>query len=85
MSKKIFINNFDTFVSQAIFKELRNDLPDEDGNKPDSFNFIYGTYINKDSSNNKPDGVKKMLKVSFSRQLPCIWNEGNAGYKYGEQ
>lgn len=34
MSKKIFINNFDTYVSQAIFKELRNDQPDEEGNAP---------------------------------------------------
>jgi len=37
-------------------------LPDEEGNKPDDFNQIFGTYINKDSSE-KPDGVKKMLKV----------------------
>lgn len=63
MSKKIFINNFDTYVSQAIFKELRNDEPDEEGNAPDDANIIYGTYLTKDSSN-KPEGVKKMLKVS---------------------
>lgn len=62
MSKKIFINNFDTYVSQAIFKELRNDQPDEDGEIPGDANTIYGTYLYKDSSN-KPDGIKKMLKV----------------------
>lgn len=63
MSKRIFINNLDTYVSQAIFSELRNDQPDEDGNKPEDANVIFGTYINKDSSV-KPEGVKKMLKVS---------------------
>ena len=65
MAKNIFINNLDTYVSQAIFQELRNDMPDEEGNKPDDANIIFGTYINKDSSN-KPDGVKKMLKVSLA-------------------
>ena len=63
MSKNIFINNLDTYVSQAIFKELRNDQLDEEGNKPDNANLIFGTYIGKDSSVN-PEGVKKMLKVS---------------------
>lgn len=63
MSKKIYINNFDTYVSQAIFKELRNDQPDEEGNAPESSNIIFGSYITKDSSS-KPEGVKKMLKVS---------------------
>ena len=63
MSRKIFINNLDTYVSQAIFAELRNDQPDEDGNKPDDANLIFGSYINKDSSV-KPEGVKKMLKVN---------------------
>jgi len=63
MSKNIFINNLDTYVSQAIFKELRNDQPDEDGNKPEGANLFFGTYITKDSSV-APDGVKKMLKVS---------------------
>ena len=63
MSKSIFINNLDTYVSQAIFKELRNDDVDENGEKnPDAYN-IFGTYITKDSSYN-PDGIKKMLKVS---------------------
>jgi hypothetical protein len=62
MAKRIFINNWDTYVSQAIFEELRNDKADEEGNKPEDPNQIFGTYINKDSSE-KPDGVKKMLKV----------------------
>ena len=66
MSKNIFINNLDTYVSQAIFKELRNDEPDpETGEIPEGANKIFGTYIGKDSSS-KPDGVKKMLKVSES-------------------
>ena len=64
MSKNIFINNLDTYVSQAIFKELRNDQPDpETGEAPESFNNIFGTFIVKDSSG-KPEGIKKMLKVS---------------------
>ena len=63
MSKNIFINNLDTYVSQAIFKELRNDTPGEDGEMPDGVNNIFGTFISKDSSS-KPDGIKKMLKVS---------------------
>ena len=62
MSKSVFINNLDTFVSTAIFQELRNDQPDEEGNPPESANLMYGTFITKDSSS-KPDGVKKMLKV----------------------
>ena len=63
MSKNIFINNLDTYVSQAIFKELRNDEPDDEGNKPEGANLFFGTYIGKDSSD-APDGVRKMLKVS---------------------
>lgn len=64
MSKNIFINNLDTYVSQAIFKELRNDQPDpESGEPPETSNNIFGTFIGKDSST-KPEGIKKMLKVS---------------------
>ena len=63
MSKRIFINNLDTYVSQAIFAELRNDQPDEDGEKPEDANLMFGMYLSKDSSI-KPDGVAKMLKVS---------------------
>ena len=65
MSKKIFINNLDTYVSQAVFSELRNDEKDEEGNQADDVNLIYGTYVNKDSSI-KPEGIKKMLKVSLN-------------------
>ena len=65
MSKKIFINNLDTYVSQAVFSELRNDEKDEEGNQADDVNLIYGTYMNKDSSI-KPEGIKKMLKVSLN-------------------
>ena len=63
MSKNIFINNYDTYVSQAIFKELRNDDKDENGEVNPDANRIFGTYITKDSSI-QPEGVKKMLKVS---------------------
>lgn len=55
MSKRIFINNLNTYVSQAIFNELRNDIG-EDGEKNLDANMIFGTYIDKDSSI-KPDGV----------------------------
>lgn len=63
MSKRIFINNLNTFVAQAIFNELRNDISEEGEKNPDS-NVIFGTYIDKDSST-KPDGIKKMLKVTI--------------------
>jgi hypothetical protein len=52
-----------TFVAQAIFNELRNDISEEGEKNPDS-NVIFGTYIDKDSSI-KPDGIKKMLKVTI--------------------
>ena len=68
MTKRIFINNLDTYVSQAIFKELRNDEPNEDGEAPEGANLIFGTYISKDSSG-KPPGITKMLKVSDSPTL----------------
>ena len=64
MSKKIFINNLNTFVSKQLLEELRNDGPGEDGEPNPDPNVIFGTYIDKDSSE-KPVGVKKMLKVSF--------------------
>jgi hypothetical protein len=67
MSKRIFINNLNTYVSQAIFSELRNDVG-EDGEKNPDANVIFGTYIDKDSSL-KPDGIKKMLKVRPPRFL----------------
>ena len=63
MSKRIFINNLNTYVSQAIFNELRNDKTEDGEKNPDSNN-IFGTYIDKDSSI-KPEGVQKMLKVSL--------------------
>jgi len=63
MAKRIYINNLDTYVSQAVFAELRNDQQDEEGNENADANIIFGSYINKDSSV-KPEGVKKMLKVS---------------------
>ena len=69
MSKRIFINNLNTYVSQAIFSELRNDVG-EDGEKNPDANSIFGTYIDKDSSM-KPDGVKKMLKVRNDLKHNC--------------
>ena len=68
MSKKIFINNLNTFVSKQLLEELRNDQPGEDGEANPEQNIIFGTYIDKDSSE-KPIGVKKMLKVSFVFKL----------------
>jgi hypothetical protein len=64
MSKKIFINNLNTFVSKALLEELQP-TPSEDpeAGPPDDAPTIFGTYIDKDSSL-KPDGVKKMLKRS---------------------
>jgi hypothetical protein len=61
MSKRIFINNLNSYVAQAIFNELRNDIG-EDGEKNEDSNNIFATYIDRDSSD-KPDGVTKMLKV----------------------
>ena len=72
MSKNVFINNLDTYVSRAIFKELRNDEPGEDGEpNPDAHN-IFGTYLTKDSSS-APQGIKKMLKVSLVKRN-CFGN-----------
>lgn len=45
---------------------MRNDEPDEEGEKPEDANMIFGTYISKDSSI-KPAGVTKMLKRSKPR------------------
>ena len=75
MSKKIFINNLNTFVSRQLLEELRNDQPGEDGEPNPDANIIFGTYIDKDSSE-KPGGVKKMLKVSnphFCNSLPLAF------------
>ena len=65
MSKKIFINNLNTFVSRQLLAEFRNDQPaGTEGEEIDNSdaNLIYGTFIDKDSSD-KPQGIKKMLKV----------------------
>jgi len=66
MSKKIFINNLNTFVSKALLEELKKSQQGEDGEEAgeEEQHTIYGTYIDKDSSS-KPEGVKKMLKVSI--------------------
>lgn len=65
MGKKFFINNLNTYIGNALFSEIRNDVGD-DGEVNDDANLIFGTYINKDSSE-KPNGVKKMLKRSKPR------------------
>ena len=70
MSKRIFINNLNTYVSQAIFNELRNDISEEGERNADA-NVIFGTYIDKDSSS-KPDGIKKMLKVRIHNRCHII-------------
>jgi len=64
MAKKIFINNLNTFVSKALLEELKKSQQGEDGEDAGEQHTIFGTYIDKDSSV-KPDGVKKMLKVSY--------------------
>jgi hypothetical protein len=61
MAKRIFINNINSYIAQAIFNELRNDIND-DGEKNEDSNLIFGTYIDKDSSD-RPEGINKMLKV----------------------
>ena len=63
MSKRIFINNLNTYVAQAIFNELRNDI-NEEGEVNDDANKIFATFIDRDSSD-KPDGINKMLKVTI--------------------
>ena len=65
MSKKFFINNLNTYIGSTLFEEIRNDFT-EDGEINEEANLIFGTYINKDSSE-KPMGVKKMLKRSKPR------------------
>lgn len=64
MSKKIFINNLNTFVSKALLEELKESQKGEEGEENPDAAVIYGTYIDKDSSE-KPNTVKKMLKVSI--------------------
>lgn len=65
MPPRIFINNLDTFVSKALLSELKKSLVGEDGEAQEA-PFIYGTYIDKDSSVKPEVGIpiKKMLKVS---------------------
>ena len=65
MGKKFFINNLNTYIGNALFSEIRNDVSEE-GEVNEDANLIFGTYINKDSSE-KPNGVKKMLKRSKPR------------------
>jgi hypothetical protein len=65
MAKKIFINNLNTYVSRALMEELQKSNQGEDGEEVEEGAKVFGTYIDKDSSV-KPDGVMKMLKVSFT-------------------
>lgn len=65
MSKKFFINNLNTYIGSCLFEEIRNDI-NEDGSQNDDSNVIFGTYVDKDSSE-KPEGVRKMLKRSKPR------------------
>lgn len=64
MSKKIFINNLNTFVSKALLEELKESQKGEEGEENPDAAIIFGTYIDKDSSE-RPSTVKKMLKVSI--------------------
>jgi len=65
MSKKFFINNLNTYIGNCLFEQIRNDIS-EDGEPNEDCHKIYGTYVDKDSSE-KPQGVKKMLKRSKPR------------------
>ena len=65
MSKKFFINNLNTYIGNCLFEEIRNDISEE-GEVNEDANVIFGTYIDKDSSE-KPQGVRKMLKRSKPR------------------
>ena len=62
MPAKIFINNLDTYVSQAVWSEWRKDPKAED--EGEEAPLVYGTYITKDSTERPDPSVKKMLKVS---------------------
>ena len=55
MSKRYFLNNFDSFLGKAIMRELVKEEDEEEGN-------IMGTSINPDRLD-KPKGIKKILKV----------------------
>ena len=66
MPVKIFINNLDTYVSQAVWSEWRKDPKDEEG---DEAPMVFGTYITKDSTERPDPSVKKMLKVSLIHPL----------------
>ena len=57
MAKRYFINNLNTYIGQALFKEFWSDDPENDDQ-----NIILGTFIDKDDTE-MPKGVKKMLKV----------------------
>ena len=71
MSKRIFINNLNSYVSQAIFKEFRNDISEE-GEPNDDANLIFATFVDRDSSE-KPNGINKMLKVKlFFKSSPKL-------------
>jgi hypothetical protein len=58
MSKRYFINNIDTYIGQALLKELVKE--GDDAAEPN----IMGTYTDTYRLD-KPKGVKKILKVFF--------------------
>jgi hypothetical protein len=60
--KKFFINNLNSFVGEALFNEIKGEAPEGDEEAAEPNFVIYGTYLDKDSSE-KPQLVKKMLKV----------------------
>ena len=59
MSRGILINDLETYIGWALYDEFVGTKPEE----PTDFS-VYGTYLNKDSSE-KPAGIKKMMKVKF--------------------
>ena len=48
---RIFINNLNSYVSQAIYNELKFDISEE-GEKTANENLIFATYVGKDSTEN---------------------------------
>ena len=56
----------------------------EDGEVNDDANMIFGTYLDRDSSD-KPQGIKKMLKViTFEFKYMCVEIQAQTHYEVFE-
>lgn len=65
---RIFINNLNSYVSQAIYNELKFDISEE-GEKTANENLIFATYVGKDSTEKPYPEITKMLKVNLPSVL----------------